>query len=150
MIKSTLIQVMAWCRQAASHHLNRCWSKSLSPNDVTGPQSFKLTWPLCAVCLIHYHDRLYLMKICNAITCHEHKIYCIVNADNTDNRNRLAYRGQNITIEKYLTIIIHSLVDILIWKDTRQLLALHPPHHCVNQPLDILVGKSCNRRQSKN
>ena len=26
--KSTLVQVMAWCRQATSHYLNQCWPKS--------------------------------------------------------------------------------------------------------------------------
>ena len=36
--KSTLVQVMAWCRQAASHYLNQCWPRSLSPNGVTRPQ----------------------------------------------------------------------------------------------------------------
>ena len=29
--KSTLVQVMAWCRQATSHYLSQCWLKSLSP-----------------------------------------------------------------------------------------------------------------------
>ena len=36
--KSTLIQVMAWCRQATSHYLNRCWLRSISPNGITRPQ----------------------------------------------------------------------------------------------------------------
>ena len=27
--KSTLVQVMAWCRQATSHYLNQCWPRSL-------------------------------------------------------------------------------------------------------------------------
>ena len=27
--KSTLVQVMAWCRQAPSHYLNQCWPRSL-------------------------------------------------------------------------------------------------------------------------
>ena len=35
--KSTLIQVMAWCRQATSHYLNQCWPRSLSQNGVTRP-----------------------------------------------------------------------------------------------------------------
>ena len=26
--KSTLVQVMAWCRQAPSHYLNQCWQRS--------------------------------------------------------------------------------------------------------------------------
>ena len=28
--KSTLVQVMAWCRQATSHYLSQCWPRSLS------------------------------------------------------------------------------------------------------------------------
>ena len=35
--KSTLIQVMAWCRQATSHYLSQCWPSSLSPYGVTRP-----------------------------------------------------------------------------------------------------------------
>ena len=33
--KSTLVQVMAWCRQATSHYLSQCWPRSMSPNGVT-------------------------------------------------------------------------------------------------------------------
>ena len=36
--KSTLVQVMAWCRQATRHYLSQCWPRSMSPNGVTGPQ----------------------------------------------------------------------------------------------------------------
>ena len=36
--KSTLVQVMAWCRQAASHYLSKCWPRSLLPYDITKPQ----------------------------------------------------------------------------------------------------------------
>ena len=36
--KSTLIQVMAWCRQATSHFLNQCWPRSLPSYGVTRPQ----------------------------------------------------------------------------------------------------------------
>ena len=28
---STLVQVMAWCRQATNHYLSKCWSISMSP-----------------------------------------------------------------------------------------------------------------------
>ena len=47
--KSTLVQVMAWCRQATSHYLNQCWPRSMSPNGVTRPQwvnkgSVQITW----------------------------------------------------------------------------------------------------------
>ena len=33
--KSTLVQVMAWCRQATSHYLSQCWPRYLSQYDVT-------------------------------------------------------------------------------------------------------------------
>ena len=36
--KSTLVQVMAWCRQATSHYLSQCWPSSMSPYGVTRPQ----------------------------------------------------------------------------------------------------------------
>ena len=36
--KSTLVQVMAWCRQATSHYLSQCWASSMSPYGVTRPQ----------------------------------------------------------------------------------------------------------------
>ena len=29
--QSTLVQVMAWCRQATSHYLSQCWPRSLLP-----------------------------------------------------------------------------------------------------------------------
>ena len=40
--QSTLVQVMAWCRQATSHYLSPCWPRSLSPYGVTRPQWVKL------------------------------------------------------------------------------------------------------------
>ena len=36
--QSTLVQVMAWCRQATSHYLSQCWPRSLPPYGVTRPQ----------------------------------------------------------------------------------------------------------------
>ena len=36
--KSTLVQVMAWYRQATSHYLSQCWPSSMSPYGVTRPQ----------------------------------------------------------------------------------------------------------------
>ena len=36
--KSTLVQVMAWCRQESSHYLNQCWLRYLTPYVVTRPQ----------------------------------------------------------------------------------------------------------------
>ena len=41
--KSTLVQVMAWCRQATSHYLSQCWPRFLSPYGITRPQWVKFT-----------------------------------------------------------------------------------------------------------
>ena len=41
MPKSTLVQVMAWCRQATSHYLCQCWPSSMSPYGVTRSQWVK-------------------------------------------------------------------------------------------------------------
>ena len=40
--KSTLVQVMAWCRQATSHYLSQCWPRSPTPYGITRPQWVKL------------------------------------------------------------------------------------------------------------
>ena len=44
--KSTLVQVMAWCRQATSHNLGQCWPRSLPPYGVTRPQ-----WVNSLICI---------------------------------------------------------------------------------------------------
>ena len=36
--ESTLVEVMAGCRQETSHYLNQCWPKSVSPYRVIGSQ----------------------------------------------------------------------------------------------------------------
>ena len=46
--KSTLVQVMAWCRQATSHYLNQCWPRSPTPYGVTRPQWVNSLWPSVA------------------------------------------------------------------------------------------------------
>ena len=42
--KSTLIRVMAWCRQATNHYLNQCWPRFTSPYDITSQST--LSWYL--------------------------------------------------------------------------------------------------------
>ena len=43
--QSTLVQVMAWCRQATSHYLSQCWPNSMSPYGVSRPQ-----WVKTSIC----------------------------------------------------------------------------------------------------
>ena len=50
--KSTLVQVMAWCRQATSHYLDQCWLSSLSPSGVARPQWVNTYWSLGEMAVI--------------------------------------------------------------------------------------------------
>ena len=66
--KSTLVQVMAWCRQATSHYLSQGWPRFILPYGVTRPQwvnliilqaflsyaSCTLETPSCQYCPYHY------------------------------------------------------------------------------------------------
>ena len=51
--KSTLVHVMAWCRQATSHYLNQCWPRSMSPYGVTRPQWVNYWHHIVTYILIH-------------------------------------------------------------------------------------------------
>ena len=44
-VNATLVQVMAWCRQAPSHYLSQCWPRSMSSFGVTKPQWVKMWLP---------------------------------------------------------------------------------------------------------
>ena len=39
--RSTLVLVMAWCRQATSHYQDQCWPRVMTPYDTTRPQGVK-------------------------------------------------------------------------------------------------------------
>ena len=49
--KSTLVQVMAWCRQATSHYLSQCWFSSLLPYGVARPKWVKFKSTSCGIAL---------------------------------------------------------------------------------------------------
>ena len=65
--KSTLVQVMVWCRQATSHYLSQCWPRSLLPYVVTRPQWVKTIphvrqWDIYLMCEIPWLLMDYLCK----------------------------------------------------------------------------------------
>ena len=61
--KSTLVQVMAWCRQATSQFLNQCWPRFLPPYSVTRPQWVNTGFDESS-------DHLQLMWLVDTIWCH--------------------------------------------------------------------------------
>ena len=70
--QSTLVQVMAWCRQATSHYLSQCWPRCLSPYGVTRPQCIsKLTTigsdnGLCVTWSVPHHYLNWCWNIVNS------------------------------------------------------------------------------------
>ena len=52
--KSTLVQVMAWCRQATIHYLSQCWLSSLSLYGVARPQWVDLRTCMQYMCISFY------------------------------------------------------------------------------------------------
>ena len=58
--QSTLVQVMAWCRQATSHYLSQCGPRSLSPYGVTRPlrSSTCFHWTHCIVVVLFWRYQI--------------------------------------------------------------------------------------------
>ena len=75
--KSTLVQVMAWCRQATSHYLSQCWLRSPTPYGINQPQWTELIllvvwWVINASQLIwgNYANPVYgVAIICHQVRC---------------------------------------------------------------------------------
>ena len=65
--KSTLVQVMAWCRQATSHYLSQLWPRSLSPNGITRPQ-----WVNIKTIFPRYEDSHVKDKMVMRLSCLVH------------------------------------------------------------------------------
>ena len=64
--KSTMVQAMAWCRQATSHYLSQCWPRSTLPYGVTRPQWVNRT--RCFIRSLYFYNR-------NSYTDHKRHIY---------------------------------------------------------------------------
>ena len=61
--KLTLVQVMAWCRQATSHYLKQSWSRSPTPYGITRPQ-WVITQRLRQI-LHHFADNIFIYIFLN-------------------------------------------------------------------------------------
>ena len=67
---STLVQVMAWCRQATSHYLSQCWPRFMSPYGVTRPQWVKISFPLN----LNYNEKI-IHGLQSIIECTSFKVW---------------------------------------------------------------------------
>ena len=74
--QSTLLQVMAWCRQATSHYLSQCLPRSLSPYGATRPQWVKINliqeYTLYLFYMTHTLDMpWYFIKVTELVIMHK-------------------------------------------------------------------------------
>ena len=75
--QSTLVQVMVWSRQAASHYLSQCWPRSLSPHGLTRPQWVKSFAPMRCSCdlelvIFKTHIRIDFLWKCPEMNATQH------------------------------------------------------------------------------
>ena len=68
--ESTMVQVMAWCRQATNHYLSHCWPRSMSPYGVIMPQ-----W----VDMCVYISNTFMLLCIYGIPIHAHISWSIIN-----------------------------------------------------------------------
>ena len=69
---STSVQVMAWCHQAPSHYLSRCWPRAVLPYGVNSPQwvnpcNASSTYIWLTLYMLNCFDKI---KICTSIIYH--------------------------------------------------------------------------------
>ena len=107
--KSTLVQVMAWCRQATSHYLSQYWPRSLSQYGVTRPQWIKMSQCRDRIILVQHS----LFKDINpgdafSVEKHNanHKTYRIVAI-----RSTLPNGSTPIILYKYQIFLLSSLIE---------------------------------------
>ena len=115
--KSTLVQVMAWCRQATSHYLSQCWPRSLTPYGITRPQWVN-TGPHCMSVLIE------VMAWCCQARSHYFKQCCTgtmfpygitgPQGDFFINTLRLRQNGRHFTDDNFKCIFLNENVRISI------------------------------------
>ena len=72
--KSSLVQVMAWCRQATSHYLSQCWSSSVLPYGITRPQWVKTPHMCPMVSKDHHFGQNWLCYNGNVQPCKHARI----------------------------------------------------------------------------
>ena len=71
--KSTLVQVMDLCRQAASHYKSQCWHRWMSPYGVTGPHWVNTLRPRQNG--RHFPDDIFKCVFLNEIVCISLKVF---------------------------------------------------------------------------
>ena len=102
--KSTLVHVMAWCRQATSHYLSQCWPRSMSPYGVT-----RLQWVLRprAPCILITQ---FILSHYNIIFAINWKIHCP-----HDIVLQLRGRSNGYSASRSLSLFPMVLRNFIVW-----------------------------------
>ena len=124
-VKSILTQVMAWCRQAASHYLRQCWLRSMS-------QSMSPSWEKlwAGYCLTHWgRDKM-------AVILQTTLFKCIFLNEN----DRIAIKMSLTIVPKGPINNIPASVQIMAWRRpgnkplSEPTMARLPMHVCITRP----------------
>ena len=95
--KSTLVQVMAWCRRAPSHYLSQCWPRSMSPYGISRLQWVRLQRIFSEFTWLSYHH------------CGPNDI---IQNGQWDQAKSVALMGVNYLSPGILTAIFNSLAPV--------------------------------------
>ena len=74
--QSTLVQVMAWCRQATSHYLSQCWLTYLSPCGIIRSQWVNCS-SACEVTLNSFGNILLWHTQQSITKCELHRLFLV-------------------------------------------------------------------------
>ena len=98
--KSTLLQLMTWYRQSASHYLNQCWPRFMSPNGVTWPQYNVVRSPKT------YSNQISLCNFENS----KSKLLAITASDNRVQSSSVSESGSGIYVFGIINPALHIIV----------------------------------------
>ena len=124
--KSTVVQVMAWCRQATSHYLSQCWPRSLPPYGVTRPQwcnTLATTSVIKGCVCTRLHECLQTTGII------VWKMWLLSDICLDDGDNRLGFRRITTWPNVYIYTTCVSLIPV--WESLQSIILASHPYICV-------------------
>ena len=106
--ESTLVQVMAWCHQAASHYMKQCWPGSPMPYSVTRPE--------CVERYIYFWNWYNINDISSKILTylihgHKHEQF----SDDLDSRLHIRFKSVVKLFQFYPSTLFSQASDNTVW-----------------------------------
>ena len=147
---STLVQIIAWCRQASSHYLGQCWLRSLLLYGVTRPQWANKTVPWRGAIRLSYGNKWRNIYFCRgneyahiAVTAKQtqlFRIFCV--------KHVLQYWDSHHEVRHDFLCTLHTTLPTCHWiVICHNVLSNTMPNHSQNTldhvgDIDISIGQS--------